>query len=551
MPISTQQQQESSPQHKDSQKNLHYGNNANFEKHYQNQHHQNSGSDGNTSSAGSSMWKWFLVLGVASGVAAYSMQQYAPNQYRDITHLVGNVDPNKKYQQQQRANVGQHKQSSFQEERNMAKLLNEGAHAEKERVPKMRENANSNEKQLSTAVVKEQQHDKGLLADSEKRQITQRDNAAPGNTTTNDNKDIQAAVIPSSASTQTAPINHSYHNLLEKKQNLLTELESELDHLRSFLIKTELYTQKRERQFDELESELHHVRSYLLNKETHFSLKDQEIDSLKNSLSTVQRKMESAIEQIKDEHKQKEKELEEVHRAELMEVESTIDVMLEDQRKILEQEYLKQNQGRIEKLRELTEKVYAVEESFHRSSSYLINSVRLQKMTAAVLALQQVLKTDAPFFPEMRILAEEGYGDRLIEEMVYAIPKEVQREGLKRTHQLYVDFCNLDRKALEASYIPSTAGFFGLLYSKIVGQFLIQERGLVDGDSVDAKLARARVYLANQQLSLAVSELSEITGEARDVLQPWMSQAENRLIADQSMEILHAHITNLSASLVE
>lgn len=343
----------------------------------------------------------------------------------------------------------------------------------------------------------------------------------------------------------------SYHSLLEKKESLLKELETEINHLRSYLIQNELFTEKRERQFDELSTELKHVHSYLLNKEHDASLKDREIDSLTKSLSNAQRKMESTVEQLREEHQQKIVELEQLHKTEMEEVEGNLDLMLDDQKKILEQEFLKKNQARIERLRQLTEKVYAVEESFYRSSSYLINSVRLQKITAATLALQQILKSDAPFSPEMQVLKEEGYGDRLIEDMVYAIPKDVQREGLPRRHDLYRQFCNIDRQVLEASYIPSTAGFFGLLYSKIVGRLLIQERGLVDGDSVDAKLARARVFLANDNLALAVSELSDIKGEAREVLQPWLTQAQYRLVADQSIEILHAHITNLSASLID
>lgn len=367
--------------------------------------------------------------------------------------------------------------------------------------------------------------------------------------------------IPTPASTSSSNENKSnnsdnskianYQSLLEKKQKLLEELEIEVNHLRSHLIKVELYNEKRERQFEEVTKELKHVKDYLINEEFRTSIKDKEIEALNASLSNAQKIMEKALDSLKEEHNIKIKELNEIHNAELKEVENSLDAVLEDQRKMLEQEFLKQNQERIEKLRELTEKVYAVEESFHRSSSYLVNSVRLQKLTAAVLALQQVLKTDAPFTPEMKVLSEEGYGDRLIEELVYAIPKEIQREGLPCRHDLYREFCKIDRKVLEASYIPTSAGFFGLLYSKIVGTLLIQENGLVDGETVDAKLARARVYLLNDKLSLALEELSDIKGEAREVLQPWLTQAQYRLVADQSIEILHAHITNLSASLIE
>ncbi len=240
--------------------------------------------------------------------------------------------------------------------------------------------------------------------------------------------------------------------------------------------------------------------------------------------------------------------------------------------------------NRAETLKELSNKVYGVEYVFQTNIHYLQQSFSLQQFTSAVLALQQILKTSAPFKPEIDVLRKlavepigvewsSGSGDAasssssssLVQTVLDSIPQELTVNGVPKFDDLSDRFKTVKKRAIRAAYSPSNT-LFGYLYARVATLFVMEERGFVQGDTIDATLARAEFYLEHRKLAEAIAELETIyershaqrteeglyglnreqLSDVEFVLRDWMNAAKSRLIADQALEVLEAHLQILT-----
>lgn len=201
--------------------------------------------------------------------------------------------------------------------------------------------------------------------------------------------------------------------------------------------------------------------------------------------------------------------------------------------------------NRLNTLRDLTTKVYALETCFDANADYLTDSLNLQKLVASVFSLQETLRSNGPFKPELDSIAEAGSQDPFITTLLKSVPEQVALSGVLPQHELKKWFSKIYREVLQASYAPDNTGLAGYIFSKIVGLFIIPEKGLVNGDTVDARLARAKFLLEADRLAEAYQEVEAIDGLAGKVIEPWRGQVRKRLIADQALTGIKAHVINL------
>lgn len=201
-------------------------------------------------------------------------------------------------------------------------------------------------------------------------------------------------------------------------------------------------------------------------------------------------------------------------------------------------------------MKALTNKVYALQIAYQSNMEFLEDSYKLSRVTMGILAFNQALSTGIPFKPEVEVLEALGKGDETIETILKTIPAHLQMEGVKKVSDLLVDFQRISYDAHAASFAVHE-GLLGWLYSKVAYSVTFRETGFVEGDNVNAKLARAEVYLKNDKLLSAVKELEGITGEAGKCLQPWLATAHERLLADQATAILDAHLSNLKYTILQ
>ncbi|EFC50575.1 predicted protein [Naegleria gruberi] len=204
-------------------------------------------------------------------------------------------------------------------------------------------------------------------------------------------------------------------------------------------------------------------------------------------------------------------------------------------------------------VQELTNKVYAMEETFKVASANFSNNIDLQNLTAAVLALQDTLQTNAPFKPEVDTLKRLSDNDEFLKAALESIPKSITESGVLKLDDLTSRFKIVKKKAIEASLIPEETGLMGLLLAKTLSVGVVAEEGFVDGDSLPAILSRAEFYLKQKRLTDAVNEINKAYCVApknvTQVIEDWATEARNRLLVEQVLETMSSHLVIQSHSL--
>ena len=62
----------------------------------------------------------------------------------------------------------------------------------------------------------------------------------------------------------------------------------------------------------------------------------------------------------------------------------------------------------------------------------------------------------------------------------------------------------------------------------------------VPGDGVEARIARAEVYLADRDVAAARAAFDGLTGPAADLLAPWFAQAQGHIEARDALAVIEA-----------
>ncbi|KAL9650531.1 hypothetical protein ABK040_004750 [Willaertia magna] len=224
-------------------------------------------------------------------------------------------------------------------------------------------------------------------------------------------------------------------------------------------------------------------------------------------------------------------------------------------------QYYDNNLKRSQQLQELTSRVYAMEEVFDIASKNFTDTVDLQKFTSVLYSLKNVLELNAsPFKPELDVLRKLGENDEVVKVVVNSIPEELSVQGVTRFEDLVERFKLVKRKAIESTLTPERSGFLGILYSKVASLFVVAEEGFVDGDTVNAILARTEFYLRQRRLSDAIQEIHKCLDKHKEhhtfsdsdiqvVLRDWVNEAQNRLIVDQAANVLSNHLVVLTHSI--
>jgi hypothetical protein len=217
--------------------------------------------------------------------------------------------------------------------------------------------------------------------------------------------------------------------------------------------------------------------------------------------------------------------------------------------------------SRAEKLKELANKVYALEYAFQTNLHYLRDSFALQQLTSAVLSLQQILRTNGPFKPEVDVLKRLAEEDALVQCVLDSIPEQLVTDGVPKLDDLQDRFKLVKKKAIQAAYSPSNT-LLGYAISKLFSFFIFEERGYIPGNSFQAVLSRAEYYLENGKLVESLAEIETIYEKGKEgqqeekqselnpeqmsdiefILRDWVNAAKSRLLADQALEILEAHL---------
>jgi hypothetical protein len=120
--------------------------------------------------------------------------------------------------------------------------------------------------------------------------------------------------------------------------------------------------------------------------------------------------------------------------------------------------------------------------------------------------------------------------------------------GVPALKQLRESFESTANEIVQSAQAPAGDGVLDRAAGSLMRLVTIRPVGAdAEGDDAAARVARAEARLADGDLAGAVAELEGLEGLPAEAAAPWLEQARVRLAAQDALDRLHAHATDLLA----
>jgi len=228
-----------------------------------------------------------------------------------------------------------------------------------------------------------------------------------------------------------------------------------------------------------------------------------------------------------------------------------LQTQMEHQKQLLIQAFNEEYQNRqviLDKLRLQVASLQAIID-FQTSSLSINNTVN--RLCVALISLDNVLEHKQPFANEATILRDAAPSDRVIEATINPLLNSgVADFGVWSRSLLKERFQLVRKNARRTAFVPKDGGLWWQLFSQLLAIITVPEKGFVDENRYDSEalLARAEFYLEKGELYKAVTEIEQLTGWPAKLAQDWIQAARERLIVEQNIELIKAHVYTLAAA---
>jgi len=160
---------------------------------------------------------------------------------------------------------------------------------------------------------------------------------------------------------------------------------------------------------------------------------------------------------------------------------------------------------------------------------------------ATALGLAQLARTaqgSDPFAVELEALAALRPQDAFVRQL-----RPLAQSGIATNAMLIAEFSAVVRRVVSAHRTSQDQGWFARIWARLTQLVSFRRTGDIEGDTVDAILARAELRVGEGNLSAAVDEMTSLPELARAPATDWIDQATGRvalngLIADLSVEVI-------------
>ncbi|KAI7859512.1 mitochondrial inner membrane protein-domain-containing protein [Circinella umbellata] len=152
--------------------------------------------------------------------------------------------------------------------------------------------------------------------------------------------------------------------------------------------------------------------------------------------------------------------------------------------------------------------------------------------------LQALLTISAPGSPFADLT--ERRNDELVQVIASNISETVARHGVDSMAQLVTRFVNVSTEVRRASLIPEEgSSMVSHVISIIMSKLMFKKEGLVPGDDLEARLARAEYYLHKENdLESAAREVNQLKGWPKHLAADWLDAARRHLEIKQALEVM-------------
>ncbi|MDA0786238.1 MAG: mitofilin family membrane protein [Proteobacteria bacterium] len=176
---------------------------------------------------------------------------------------------------------------------------------------------------------------------------------------------------------------------------------------------------------------------------------------------------------------------------------------------------------------------------------------RASTLALAAGQLRTALERGAPFGGALEILKTVSGGDPQLSPALMAL-QGLSETGVATGPALELSFARLVPDLLAAGRIGSDGGSRDLV-DRLTARFndivSVRRTGVdVQGDDVEARIARAEIYLADRDVAAALMEFDGLEGPAADTLGPWLARARGHVDARDALSVIEEEaITRLRA----
>jgi hypothetical protein len=161
----------------------------------------------------------------------------------------------------------------------------------------------------------------------------------------------------------------------------------------------------------------------------------------------------------------------------------------------------------------------------------------------AIANLARAVDAGTPFVAELEAIAALTPKDPAVAELLDVAPK-----GVRSFAALKLQFADLVDPLLVAERQAGRETYWDRFVGNVLSVVTVRRVGDVEGDSVEAIVARAETRLGLEDLPGAVVEVQALSGAAADVAAPWLAQADARVSAERLVRELSARVLSALAS---
>lgn len=163
---------------------------------------------------------------------------------------------------------------------------------------------------------------------------------------------------------------------------------------------------------------------------------------------------------------------------------------------------------------------------------------------ALVLAAAQLagpLQQGLSYEIELAALKRTAAADPLVAEIAAQL-QPYAAQGVPTLEALRQRFPDVAGEAVRAARVGESDSVVGQTLNRIAGLVSLRRVGQVEGDTAEARIARAEAALARGDLAAVLADLEGLPADAATVVAGWRADAEARLAADKALARLRDHL---------
>ncbi|CAG8626655.1 958_t:CDS:2, partial [Acaulospora morrowiae] len=186
------------------------------------------------------------------------------------------------------------------------------------------------------------------------------------------------------------------------------------------------------------------------------------------------------------------------------------------------------------------------------NAEHLDGNVKAHQLWCALKALQDAVEQPhrTPFAEQIQSLKNFSSADEVVSTVLSTIDDSVAINGIDSVSELSARFLTVKEEVRRASLVPEDGGVLSHLLSIIMSKIMFRKHGYVDGNDVEAILARVQYHLNENDLDNATRELNQLKGWPKRLAEDWIKSAKNHLEVKQAIEVIEAQATLSSISVI-